>query len=118
MKLSDILENKQAGFPKSSMSTLPGVISSPGMNQYYDYYRFLVAIAGFPDCDVALAGPISDTPLITPYTAIEQDHALQMLNKMGLESKIHARIGSHESAKRNTMSPVRRFVDPDESTER
>lgn len=113
MKIKDLLESRVATFPTVATSALPGVISSPGMDQYYDYYRFLVALAGFPEKDIAVDGPVHDGPVITPYTSIEQEHSIRMLQKMGKSVKFHNISGSHETEKRNTVSPVRKFVDPD-----
>lgn len=114
MKIRDLLESKKvAELPRVATASLPGIISSPGMDQYYDYYRFLVALAGFPEKDIALDGPVHDGPIITPYTEIEQEHAISMLKKMGKNVMFHNRQGSHETESRNTVSPVRKFVDPD-----
>lgn len=115
MKLNDLLEaKKQAKFPNVAINSLPGIITSPGMDQYYEFYRFLVAIAGYPERDTALDGPIRDGPVMTPYTKIEQDHVIELLNKMGKPVKLLNIGGNSESDNRHTVSPVRKFVDPDE----
>lgn len=114
MKIKDLLESTQsAKFPKVASTAMPAVITSPGMDQYYEYYRFLVAVAGFPEKNVVLDGPIHDGPLMVPYSKSELDHSIAVLKKMGKPVKFLNTIGSRESKKRNITSPVRKFVDPD-----
>lgn len=114
MKIQELLESGSvARFPKVATTALPHVISSPGMDQYYEYYRFLVALAGMPDRDIAIDGPVHDGPIITPYTSVEKEHAVRLLQKMGKKVKFHDITGSEEGEKRNTASPVRAFIDPD-----
>lgn len=114
MRIKEILEStKIAKLPTAASSAMPSAITSPSMDQYYEYYRFLVAIAGFPDKDTALDGPIQDGPLLVPYSQIEHDHSVALLKKMGKSPKFLNAAGSSELEKRNVVSPVRKFVDPD-----
>lgn len=114
MKINDLFEEKKhAPFPNVVLNSLPGIIASPGMDQYYEYYRFLVAIAGYPEKNTALDGPIHDGPVMTPYTKIEQDHIVELLRKMGKPVRLLNIDGNSESDNRHVVSPVRKFIEPD-----
>lgn len=113
MKIKELLESANVEFPQVLQNSMPYAITSPGMDQYYEYYRFLIAIAGFPGRDIPVDGPIHDGPLMVPYTDIERQHTENMLRKMGKQVKHVVPQGSKESNHRNTTSPVRKFVDPD-----
>ncbi len=115
MRLIELLESSTAEINPGMQETMPPSFTVPGMDQYYEYYRFLVAIAGFPSRDVPLNGPIKDGPYIAPFSSIEHDHSVQLLKKMGKKIKDITSKPSIEPGSTNTQSPVRKFVDLDRS---
>jgi len=112
MKIRDLFESTDtACIPPGMQETMPPALSVE-MDQYYEYYRFAVAIAGMPENDeIPIHGPISDNPWIAPYTDVEHEHALAVLKKMGKSPKHLARKPSTEPKWVNKSSPVRPFKD-------
>lgn len=115
MLIKDLLESERATIPPGMQETMPPAMTAPRMDQYYEYYRFLVAIAGLPEKDdIPLKGPIEDGPYFAPYSAIEHDHTVELLKKMGKKVKHLTSKPSNEMIDTQKISPVRKFVDPDE----
>lgn len=116
MRIRDLLEAKSATMPPSAMETLPPTFTVPSLDKYYEYYRFLIAVAGMPEeTQIPLTGPIGDGVYITPYSDIERKHSLEILKKMGRKVVPVTRNPSTEPKDSHSVSPVRRFVDPDAS---
>lgn len=114
MLIKDLVESTHTvEFPKAATDAMPNAITSPGMDQYYEYYRFLVAVAGFPSSNIPTDGPIHDGPLMVPYTDVEREHSINVLKKMGKSVKHLVNQPSKESKNRNVVSPVRKFIDLD-----
>lgn len=114
MKIRDLLEGRKrthAVMPRSyrTASDAPMVAN---MDQYYEYYRFLVSVAGFPEKDdIPTAGPLEDGPYIVPYSDIEREHCLSVLKKMNKSFEFIDKTDSCEMNKVNVVSPVRQFKD-------
>lgn len=114
MKLIDLLEDSTADIDDGYRETLPPSFTSPSMDQYYEYYRFLVAIAGMPENgSIPTNGPIKDGPYIVPYSKIERDHSIELLKKMGKSVEFVTSKPSMEPSSTGKASPVRKFVDMD-----
>lgn len=114
MRAKEIMEGiSKASIVPSVQEALPPTISVPDMDQYYEYYRFLVAIAGHPSEEIPLQGPIADGTYIAPYTKQELDHVLEVLKKMGKGHKFVTKKPSIELDSVNKVSPVRDFKDYD-----
>lgn len=112
MRAKDLLESKTKVIISPNVSeTMPKTISVPDMDQYYEYYRFLIAVAGHPEKDIPLDGPVSDGTYIAPYSKQELDHVLKILKKMNLSPKFITKYDSREPEHVNKFSPVRKFVD-------
>ena len=112
MKVKDLLEGyESAKVHPSVQEALPPTLSVPDMDQYYEYYRFLVAIAGQPETAIPLQGPIEDGTYIAPYSKQELDHVLKLLKKMGKTPKFITHKPSKEMDNVNNKSPVRKFID-------
>jgi hypothetical protein len=113
MKIRDLLESvDRADIPSGMQDTMPPALSVDDMDQYYEYYRFAVAIAGMPENDdIPIRGPINDNPWIAPYTDVEHDHAMKVLRKMGKNPKHLTKKPSTEPSWVNKSSPVRQFKD-------
>jgi hypothetical protein len=116
MKIKDITESSVKSYiPPGAQETMPPTITVPSMDQYYEYYRFLIAVAGLPEKDnIPLNSPMKDGPYIAPFSSVEHDHSVEILKKMGKNIKHLTTKPSQELNTTNTVSPVRRFVDLDE----
>lgn len=114
MRAKDLYENKgsTADTPWKSRETLPPSMSIPDMDPYYEYYRFLTSIAGFPD-EYHKKIIDQDVPVVVPYTPIEHKLAVEMLHKMGKHPKFLTKKNSVEPDGTYTKSPVRPFKDLD-----
>lgn len=114
MRIKDLLEAKSAPFPPGATETLPPSFTVPSLDKYYEYYRFLIAVAGMPEeTQIPLNGPIGDGVYITPYSEVERKHSLDILKKMGRKVVPITRNPSMEPADSHSVSPVRPFIDPD-----
>jgi hypothetical protein len=113
MKIRELLESSnKAEIASGVQETMPPSLSVEDMDQYYEYYRFAVAIAGMPENEgIPINGPINDNPWIAPYSAAEHDHVMAVLRKMGKNPKHLTRKPSCEPDWVNKSSPVRPFKD-------
>ena len=114
MRAKDLLESKNnADIPPGAQETMPPSITITDMDQYYEFYRFMVAMAGQPDINVPIEGPVADGVYIAPYTKQELDHIIKLAKRMGKHHKFITKKPSIEPKSTNTVSPVRKFVDYD-----
>jgi hypothetical protein len=114
MRAKEIFESKNyADIPPGAQETMPPTLTVTDMDQYYEFYRFMVAMAGQPDKPIPLEGPVADGAFIAPYTKQELDHVLKLLKRMGKHHKFITKYPSIEPKSTNTDSPVRKFVDYD-----
>lgn len=114
MRAKEIFESTNyADIPPGAQETMPPSITVTNMDQYYEFYRFMVAMAGQPDVAIPLEGPVADGVYIAPYSKQELDHVLKLLKRMGKNHKFITKKPSIEPTSTNTMSPVRKFVDLD-----
>lgn len=114
MKIRDLLEGRKKSHAKMPRSyrTASNTPIVTDMDQCYEYYRFLISVAGFPEkTNTPLVGPLEDGPYIVPFSEIEKEHCLDVLDKMGKSFEYIDRTNSHEMNKINTISPVRQFRD-------
>lgn len=78
---------------------IPGLRTLDGTNQFYDLYRFGVALAGVGrDSDKTLGdkrGPTQDNPVTLSYTAEDDKIVTSALKKMGKSS---SKVTSQQSA--------------------
>jgi hypothetical protein len=112
MRAREILESAgRAEIPPGAQETMPPSITVPDMDQYYEFYRFMVGIAGEPDREIPIDGPVADGAVIAPYTKQELDHVLKVIKRMGKTAKFITKKPSIEPESTNTVSPVRKFVD-------
>lgn len=114
MKIKDLLESQTHAVMPRSYRTASKPTMVVNMDQYYEYYRFLVSVAGLPEKDdIPIAGPLEDGPYIVPYSEIEKKHCLDVLKKMNKSIEYIDRDLSREMDKVNKVSPVRQFKDYD-----
>lgn len=116
MRIREIFEStNRSDIPPGAQETMPPVVTVPDMDQYYEFYRFMVAMAGEPHTSSPVEGPIADGIFIAPYSKQELDHVITLLKRMGKHPKFITKHPSIEPKSTNTTSPVRKFVDYDKS---
>ncbi len=91
--------------------TMPHSVVIPQMDEYYQYYRFATALAGYPDQDKSHAHvmDLRDNPVAIAYTPQEMDMIMSTAKRMGFTPKDIARPGVEEIPGGNTVSPVMKF---------
>jgi hypothetical protein len=88
---------------------LAGAKVFPNMDQFYELYRFGLAMAGspdFPDYDPTSASPAGNHPSTVSYTKGEEDIIQAALKKMGKDQYHLTSAGSSEPKDTNNISPV------------
>jgi hypothetical protein len=91
--------------------TLPKTVLFPDMNSYYEYYKFVTAMASHPEIDNVPEEPLPlrDVPMAVAYTPQEYDMILATAKRMGKKTQEIAFHGSHEPPGGNIESPVMKF---------
>ena len=98
------------GLPPSFQHSMPATHSFPDMDGYYQFYRFVVAMAGHPDNDsLPLYSRMRDIPIAVAYTKQEHDMIHATAKRMGFKPDELAYEGSHELPDTYTKSPVMKF---------
>lgn len=111
MKARELLESKPADLPHTAREALPPSMVVPDLGPFYEFYRFVVALAGFPESDVPLSSVFKDMPFIVPYSQQEYDAVTKMLTKMGKHPTLFTKQPSVEHPSTQKASPVRQFKD-------
>lgn len=79
------------------------------MDQYYELYRFGLAMAGSPDYedhDFKASGPLRNHPATFSYSKADEEIIQTALKKMGKEGQQITAAGSREPEDTNVKSPV------------
>lgn len=112
MRARDLFESEEADIPWGARETLPPSMIVPDMGAYYEFYRFVISLAGLPENeDTPTQSVVRDVPLIVPYSKIEHDHVQKMLKKMGKHPVHLTKKPSVEPNFVHKNSPVRKFKD-------
>jgi hypothetical protein len=111
MRARDLFEEKEADVPDGARDTMLPSMVVHNLDNAYGFYRALIAIAGLPDTDAALASVTPDSPYFAPYTKTEMEHVKKVLKKMGATPTHLSNKPSQEPATTNKVSPVRQFKD-------
>ena len=109
MRAREIFESTSADLPAGSRDTLPASMMVPDLDPYYEFYRFVIALAGFPNNDIPLDSIVRDQPMIVPYSKQEYEWVTKLLIKMGKHPKSLTHNPSTEMANVHKVSPVREF---------
>lgn len=115
MRLGDLQrrldESSETDLPLDVRHTLPRTVILPDTDLYYEYYRFLTAMACHPELDPAMANDrnLRDVPIIVAYTPQEYDMIQAVAKRMGKKVQEIAFDGSQEPPGGNTVSPVMKF---------
>ncbi len=99
--------------PANFRHTMPQTLSFEDMDMYYEFYRFVVALAGTPDQDVPPVAHMRDVPIAVAYTKAEHDMIQRAAKRMGFSSTELAYEGSKELPDTYTKSPVMKFSMPE-----
>lgn len=114
MRAKDLFESEEADLPWGARETLPPSMIVPDMDPYYEFYRFIINLAGFPERDeTPKQSVIRDRPIIVPYTKIEHDAVKKVLKHIGKHPVALTEKPSIEPDFVHKTSPVRKFKDYD-----
>ncbi len=98
------------GLVPNFIHSMPSTHLLTGMDQYYQYYRFLIAVAGYPeDSHVPLTSVVRDWPMTVAYTKQEKEMIDKVAKRMGISPTEIAYEGSKELPDTFTVSPVMKF---------
>jgi len=112
MRLTDlIVEATEADIPLGTRHTLPKTVILPDMDLYYEFYRFVTAMACHPELDrnPDKGRPLRDVPMVVAYTPQEYEMVKAVAARMGQRIEEIAFDGSQEIPGGNTVSPVAKF---------
>jgi hypothetical protein len=108
----DLKEEKSHNIPLGTRYTLPRTVIFPDMDLYYEYYKFVTAMASHPkleDHATMLNKPLRDVPMAVAYSDAEFDMIMDVAKRMGKKAEEIAFDGSKEPPGANTTSPVMKF---------
>lgn len=121
---SDLFESPganagQSRIPDGFKYSLPHTHAFPSMDNYYGFYRFVIAMAGHPENgDRPLENEMRDVPVAVAYTKAEHEKIHAVAKRMGVTPIEVAYNGSMELPDTYTKSPVMRFSMPESSEAR
>jgi hypothetical protein len=104
--------------PDTFRHTMPSVKSFEDMDMYYEFYRFVIALAGTPDEDAPPIAHMRDVPIAVAYTQAEHDMIMTAAKRMGFKPTELAYKGSKELPDTYTKSPVMKFHMPESQQRR
>lgn len=108
----DLNEAEHHNLPLDTRYTLPKTVIFPDMDLYYEYYKFVTAMASHPELEdhaTMLDKPMRDVPMAVAYSQQEYDMIMDVAKRMGKKAEEVAFGGSMEPPGANTTSPVMKF---------
>jgi len=106
-----INEDKEKKIRMASRLSLPYALRLDGSDQYYDFYRLGLAMAGAPEDGTPKEGPAKDSPTIWPYSDADAQKVEKALKNQGATGKVIIKKGkSEELPSTNTVSPVAQWM--------
>jgi len=111
MKIHDLFqglfEGKQQKPHELLAHSMPHTMTFPDMDPNYEFYRFVVAMAGTPENNNSgQQSPLRDVPLAVAYTAQEADMIQKVCHRMGIKHMVIADTNSKELPATHKISPV------------
>lgn len=86
---------------------MPHTLTFPDMDPNYEFYRFVVAMAGTPETNNAgEESPLRDIPLAVAYAPQEAEMIHKVCHKMGIKHTVLANQHSRELPTTHKVSPV------------
>ena len=112
--LEFICEGPEKKLRKASRYALPHV-KQYDIDQYYEYYRLGIAMAGSPDDDSPIAGPAKDKPSVYPYSEADEEIVTKAVKNQGIKGKTLVQKGpSQELPDTNIVSPISNWMNKNE----
>jgi hypothetical protein len=107
MKIYEIIsESKSKKLSKSSREAAPHA-KQMDIDQYYQMYRFGIAMAGEPEKSAPKDGPAKDQPTVWMYTNADEEIVNRAAKNQGITGKTIVKKGPSSELKTiNTTSPV------------
>ncbi len=104
-------ENVAENIPIGVRKTLPATYILPNLDPYYEYYRFVTALACHPEIDNGFSDKLEmrDVPFIVAYTPQEEEMIKAVAKRLGYDAHDISFGRSHEEEGGNTVSPVMKF---------
>jgi hypothetical protein len=107
MRAREFIKEDFDGVKKDYLHTMVPSIIATDMDMYYEFYRWMTAIAGEPEIKADQSNNhFRDNPVAMAYTPQEQDMLLNSLKKFGKKFKYLTKTKSQESPGIHSVSPV------------
>ncbi len=108
MKVFEIIvEANEKKLSKTLRNAGPHARQYDDIDQYYDMYRFGIAMAGSPDNPGYSKGPAKDVPAVWMYTDADEEIVNRAEKNQGIKGKTIVQKGpSEENKSINIVSPV------------
>lgn len=106
MRKSEFIREDNNNLPPNAEPVMSRLLLIPSLQQYYEYYRFLIMVAGEPEKHHPQNGRLRDTPTALVYTPQEMDKINNALKRMGKKAITAAGPGSLDPYDTHTQSPV------------
>ena len=101
----------ETNLPLGVRHTLPKTVIFPDMDGYYEFYKFVVAMAAHPELEDNFykSRPLRDVPIAVAYSEQEFDMIKNVAQRLGKRWDEVAYSGSHEQPGINSVSPVMKY---------
>lgn len=107
MRAKEFINEDYVGVNTEYLDTMVPSILAPKMDMYYEYYRFMTAIAANPEFDVKSSHDhFRDNPVALAYTPEEEKMLTNTLKKFGQPFRYLSKSKSQEPNTINKTSPV------------
>ena len=105
-----IQEAQQRSAEHNLVHNMPTTVAFPDLDPYYDFYRFVVAMAGSPDPDTIHDDPkyLKNIPVAVAYTDVERDMIERVTKRLGIKHTVLTLGNSQELPDTHVHSPVAR----------
>jgi len=112
MKITDILNESKAQHTDAAQQAIPNGQVWPEMDQFYELYRFSIAMAGAPNYTAPAEGATGQWPTTVAYSKAEQEIINFAAKATGQKGVSMASGPSKESTGTTTMSPFSKVKNP------
>ena len=107
MRAREFIKEDFDGVKDDYLHTMVPSIIATDMDMYYEFYRWMTAIAGEPDIKVDSSHDhFRDNPVALAYTPEEEQMLVKSLGKFGKKFRYLTKSKSQESPGINKTSPV------------
>jgi hypothetical protein len=110
MRAAEFIVERKQDLHKDAKSSLSHGRQFHGADQYYDYYRLGIFIAGSPDYEGPTSGPAGDSPAAWAYSDVDEEMINHATKRMGFASKMLVKKGSIEPNDTHAISPVNNWM--------